>query len=44
MYIGAALLLLGAIVNAIGIRNPSPKQIEDRAAGAETEAASLGLH
>jgi EmrB/QacA subfamily drug resistance transporter len=44
MYVGAALLVVGAIVNAIGIRNPSPKQMEDRAAASEAEATSLGLH
>jgi len=39
MYIGAALLLAGAIVNAIGIRNPSPKNLEE-AAASETGAVA----
>jgi hypothetical protein len=40
MYIGAALLLAGAIVNAVGIRNPSPKKVEETAESAETGAVS----
>jgi EmrB/QacA subfamily drug resistance transporter len=40
MLIGAALLLAGAIVNAVGIRNPSPKKVEETAESAETGAVS----
>jgi ABC-type Fe3+-siderophore transport system permease subunit len=40
MLVGAALLVAGAIVNAVGIRNPSPKKLEETPASAETGAVS----
>ena len=40
MMVGAALLLAGAIVNAIGIRNPSRKNEQEGAPPAQTGGAS----
>jgi EmrB/QacA subfamily drug resistance transporter len=38
MFVGAALLLLGALVNAVGIRNPVTTKPDEAATAAETTA------